>query len=323
MLKYFTYTLVSMVAAISFTVGATTTAFAKDRPPEPIENPGECPIDLPVRVASVDSLRQFEGLIGHCPEGSFVEAPAFRANRPRARTIDDAADTEALPPWQLPPLRGPREVALKVADRQPGSVPASKQAPRTRAFASPDGTQVVIVPAPGQFWEGSADGGSQAVALTDGLDDATQVLALRPQSYATAFDQSIASAARTHKVDPLLLHAVIRQESSYRPSATSRAGARGLMQVMPATGRLMGVKNAAHLYDPETNINAGARLLSQLWSRFDGNLDLVLAAYNAGEGAVRKYGNAIPPYRETQDYVVKVKANYRALAAESGLAVNF
>lgn len=91
---------------------------------------------------------------------------------------------------------------------------------------------------------------------------------------------------------------------------------------MPQTGRGLGVHNADLLFDARTNIDAGARLLKSLWARFGGRLDLVLAAYNAGEGAVRKYGMAVPPYRETRDYVVKVRAAYTRLAGESGIAAN-
>ena len=154
-------------------------------------------------------------------------------------------------------------------------------------------------------------------------DDVEAVLALRPQSYSTSFDETISVAARRHSVDPLLLHAVITQESRYKHRAVSHAGARGLMQVMPATGRRLGVQNSRELFDPETNINAGAKLLSQLWQRYDGNIDLVLAAYNAGEGAVQKYGMTVQPFLETRNYVAKVKAIYTRLPGESGIAVNF
>jgi len=146
------------------------------------------------------------------------------------------------------------------------------------------------------------------------------ILALRPRSYRTAFDAAIAEAAARHRVDPLLLHAVITQESAYRSSAVSRAGARGLMQVMPGTGAMLGTPPSA-LLDPRTNINTGAKLLRRMWSKFGGRFDLVLAAYNAGDGAVIKYGYRVPPYAETQGYVARVRAVYARLAAESSLAV--
>lgn len=319
-----TYTFVSISLYCSLVIGTTSLVHAKERPPEPIEKPGECPIDLPLRVANLDSLRHFEGLIGHCPETAILESPARQANRPRARVVTEGDEPEAIPAWQVPFVRDLQSAdTIAAAGKARGIKVAPPRAPRTRAIASRDGTQVAIIPAPDMFLNGMDEPSDGVFAPPPATDEVEAVLALRPRSYSTAFDDNISAAARANSVDPLLLHAVIKQESSYRVRATSHVGARGLMQVMPATGRTLGVPDAALLYDPETNINAGARLLSQLWNRFDGNIDLVLAAYNAGEGAVRKYGNTVPPYRETQDYVVKVKANYQRLAAESGLSVNF
>ena len=118
----------------------------------------------------------------------------------------------------------------------------------------------------------------------------------------------ILAAARETRVDPALIHAVISVESGYNPSARSSAGAVGLMQLMPETARRYGVKNRM---DPAQNIKGGARYLRDLQIMFDDNLQLVLAAYNAGEQAVAKYGNRIPPYRETAAYVPKVLQLYR------------
>lgn len=296
-------------------------ATAKEREPEPIERPGECPIDAPVRVANLDSLRQFEGLIGHCPEASIIESPAHRANRAAPVPVDwnyDDPGTMLDREGQMLLTDGkPLREKNKSASGQPRSEP------RTRTVMRPDGGVVAIVPAAGSFVEPVVQPGEAALLDTDGDGEAEAILALRPQSYTTPFDEKIALAARRHGVDPLLLHAVITQESRYRHRAVSHAGARGLMQVMPGTGRMLGVANADHLFDPDSNIDAGAKLLRQLWQRMDGNVDLVLAAYNAGEGAVRKHGMRVPPYRETRDYVVKVKAIYSKLAGESGLAVNF
>lgn len=131
------------------------------------------------------------------------------------------------------------------------------------------------------------------------------------------FNAHILASARAHHIDPLFLHAIIGQESTYRPQALSHAGARGLMQIMPGTGARFGVATTA-LYDPATNIDTGARLLKSLQGRYGKDFNLILAAYNAGEGAVAKYGNAIPPYRETQDYVVKVMGRYAALRGGAG-----
>ena len=116
----------------------------------------------------------------------------------------------------------------------------------------------------------------------------------------------IADAARTHGVDPRLVAAVVRRESAFKVNAVSPVGASGLMQLMPATARFLGVKN---VFDARENIFGGTRYLRTLLDTFNGDLDLTLAAYNAGPGAVRKY-NGVPPYRETRAYVAAVRANY-------------
>ncbi|WP_353619135.1 lytic transglycosylase domain-containing protein [Paracidovorax cattleyae] len=120
------------------------------------------------------------------------------------------------------------------------------------------------------------------------------------------------ASANRHGLDYELLQAVIATESGFDPQAVSPRGAVGLMQVMPATAERFGVSREAKrsveqkLTDPGTNIAAGARYLRHLIDLFEGRLDLALAAYNAGEGAVIRHGYRIPPYRETQDYVRKV-----------------
>jgi soluble lytic murein transglycosylase-like protein len=110
----------------------------------------------------------------------------------------------------------------------------------------------------------------------------------------------IAKAAEEHDVDPNLVRAMIKVESAYKPSARSHKGAMGLMQLMPATAREYGVRNA---YDPAENINAGVRHLKSLLDRYE--VRLAVAAYNAGAGAVERY-RGVPPYRETREYVRKV-----------------
>ena len=112
--------------------------------------------------------------------------------------------------------------------------------------------------------------------------------------------------AQKYSVDPALVAAVIEQESKFRRTARSQVGARGLMQLMPRTGRWMGARD---LYDPEQNIDAGVKYIKYLQTRFDGNLKKTIAAYNAGEGNVRRYGG-VPPFNETQTYVKRVMHNY-------------
>lgn len=120
-----------------------------------------------------------------------------------------------------------------------------------------------------------------------------------------AFQALIEAAARRYDLDPALLNAVIQQESGFKPNVVSPAGAVGLMQLMPGTARSMGVTNP---FDPAQNIDGGARYLRTQLDRF-GSLPLALAAYNAGPGAVHKFGG-IPPYAETQRYVRAVSALY-------------
>lgn len=122
------------------------------------------------------------------------------------------------------------------------------------------------------------------------------------------FSGVIDRVANLYGLESALLHAVISVESNYDPAARSSKGASGLMQLMPGTAKRYGVADA---FNPEQNIEGGARYLRDLSGMFDGDLSLVLAAYNAGEGAVMRNQNRIPPFRETLDYVPKVLARYR------------
>ena len=121
-------------------------------------------------------------------------------------------------------------------------------------------------------------------------------------------EQAVSRAAQQHHVQPALLLAVIKAESSFNPTVISKAGAVGLMQLIPETAIRHGVRN---LYDANDNITGGAKHLRYLLDRFHGNIRLALAAYNAGERKVDQYGQ-IPPYKETQDYVKKVLVYYRS-----------
>jgi soluble lytic murein transglycosylase-like protein len=117
----------------------------------------------------------------------------------------------------------------------------------------------------------------------------------------------VAQVAGRYGIEAALLHAVITVESGYNARAVSKAGARGLMQLMPATAKRFGV---ADVFDPADNVRAGAQYLSELLKLFNNDLHLALAAYNAGEHAVIKYGRRIPPYRETAAYVPRVVGFY-------------
>ncbi|HYG65362.1 MAG TPA: lytic transglycosylase domain-containing protein [Thermoanaerobaculia bacterium] len=122
------------------------------------------------------------------------------------------------------------------------------------------------------------------------------------------YGSAILRAAERHEVDGLLLAAIVEAESRFAPGAVSPRGAQGLMQIMPSTGAIYGAKD---LLDPYVNLDVGSRYLRSLMKDYEGDLDLVLAAYNAGPGVVQRYGG-IPPYRETRAYVAKVRARYTA-----------
>jgi soluble lytic murein transglycosylase-like protein len=124
------------------------------------------------------------------------------------------------------------------------------------------------------------------------------------------FAELIETVSVKHGIDPALVHAVVEAESNYHPRAKSQVGARGLMQVMPSTGRDLGVASAAMLFDPQANLEAGVKYLKWLLARFDGDLPTAIAAYNAGPATVARY-RGVPPFKETQAYVKKVLANFQ------------
>jgi soluble lytic murein transglycosylase-like protein len=123
----------------------------------------------------------------------------------------------------------------------------------------------------------------------------------------TKYTPIIEKVAKDNRLHPGLLHAMVRVESAYNPRALSKKGAQGLMQLMPATANRYGVLDS---YDPKQNLEGGARYIRDLLVEFEYDIRLALAAYNAGENAVKRYGNTIPPYSETINYVDKVLGEY-------------
>jgi soluble lytic murein transglycosylase-like protein len=145
-----------------------------------------------------------------------------------------------------------------------------------------------------------------AILVASPLGPSFTPLIPKPANQSARYDRLIRNAADSFDVDPDLVKAVVRAESNFKPRAVSRVGAQGLMQLMPATARAMGVRRP---FAPKENLRGGVRYLRTLLDRFD-QIDLALAAYNAGPEAVHRYGG-IPPYPETQDYVTKVLSHYR------------
>lgn len=123
-------------------------------------------------------------------------------------------------------------------------------------------------------------------------------------------DSYIVDSSNRYGIDPLLIYSQMSQESSFKLTATSNKGARGLMQLMPATAVRFGVTN---IYEPRQNIDAGVKYMRWLLDTFNGDVSLALAGYNAGEGAVMKYGWQIPPYNETQEYVRRISNRYNSI----------
>lgn len=143
-------------------------------------------------------------------------------------------------------------------------------------------------------------------AVASDVQGAEPAAARAPQRQ--RYGRIVRAAAQRNEIDPALLTSVIGQESGFDPRAVSRAGAMGLMQLMPDTARSLGVKDP---FDPAQNVEGGARMLRQLLDRYHGRVDFALAAYNAGAGAVDRYGG-IPPYAETQHYVRNILAAYHS-----------
>ncbi len=154
-------------------------------------------------------------------------------------------------------------------------------------------------------------------AVTYTVPNAPQFRATRPATQdgiRERFEPLVQEHASRQSLRPDLVRAVIQVESGFNPAARSPKGAMGLMQLMPATARDLGVQNA---YDPGENIRGGTTYLRQLLDRFEGNEELALAAYNAGPNAVDRYGRRIPPYQETRDYVRKIGSATRVSSSSA------
>ncbi|WP_245653559.1 lytic transglycosylase domain-containing protein [Sphingomonas pituitosa] len=254
-------------------------AWSRDRTPPP----PPCPLTATLRVADAASLAGIQSLQG-CGT-NIVVAPGTPGEMPKDVRIAPEAEEGSS---------GDRAASFQLVsgNKRHETEPASAATLRVAAIAPRRQEPAPLV-----------------AAASD-----TAILSMRPLSYTTRYDAMIQRVAARRRVDPLLLHAVIDQESRYRADARSPVGAHGLMQLMPGTARMLNVSAS----NAEANVDGGARLLRQLHGRFN-DFNLTLAAYNAGEGAVRRYGNRIPPYRETQAYVAGVLGRYSRLVAEQAV----
>lgn len=162
-----------------------------------------------------------------------------------------------------------------------------------------------------RIYVNTEDAEMRRAARRGGAPAALRLLERRRQSLA-GIEEHIDNVATSHGIDPRLVRAVIEVESSWNPRAHSYKGAMGLMQLIPETGRRFGLRDP---YDPRDNITAGVRYLRFLLDRFDNNLELALAAYNAGENAVEG-ANGVPPYPETRQYLQRIRTLYGQLGQE-------
>lgn len=144
------------------------------------------------------------------------------------------------------------------------------------------------------------------ISLKNALTEATAIQANTQVSSKSQILNVVSQISKKHGVDEKLVQALIKQESGFNPKAKSKAGAMGLMQLMPATAKNMGVKDP---YNTVQNVEGGVKYLKSMLNKYNGNVILALAAYNAGPGAVDKY-SGVPPYQETQNYVKNILANY-------------
>ncbi|ALN79871.1 transglycosylase SLT domain protein [Lysobacter antibioticus] len=280
-------------------------------------------INRPNRPRNPTPVSYAPPAMGGVGSGSATSAPASIHNNPPA-TYSGAAATMAA--------AGLRPAAFTPGKAEPGQVASNAIAPVVAVPAAPQAAPTRLVQ--GQVYSYIKDGVRHYTSKRPkGLANASSVRTIRYSfiescfacaarpgvNFGTlrlnteAFSAEIAAAARQHGVEEAIVRAIIHAESAYNPNAMSRVGAQGLMQLMPATARRFGVGNA---FDAGQNIQGGVQYLAWLLKRFNGNLTLAAAGYNAGEGAVDKY-KGVPPYNETQRYVQRVAVlaeRYRSAA---------
>jgi hypothetical protein len=217
----------------------------------------------------------------------------------RERRVFDNFDTKSGVQIFVPP---PPQSAPAVAPRNTAKKLIKKTAQQTRVGSVQDGLGLQNVSQTPRQQQQAASLNKLLMSAGNSLGGFTTGDVL--------IDSYIVESSIRYNVDPLLIYAQMHQESSFKRKAISYKGASGLMQLMPATARRFGVTS---IFDPKQNIDAGVKYMRWLLNTFNQDLRLALAGYNAGEGAVMKYGWQIPPYNETQEYVRRITARYNSI----------
>lgn len=227
-----------------------------------------------------------------------------RVSRDQARAGRELASLDQARPGDLVFFHSPvSHVGIYLGDGMMLDAPKTGDKVKIqKVWATPSHIRRVL---PDDAW---SSGGSSSAAAVGGATGVRQVKAAGTSDLGGPYANLFTAAGRTYGVDPALLSAVAGTESGYRPQAVSSAGARGLMQIMPATARGLGIDPM----DPAQAVDGAARLLSGYLKTYGGDVDLALAAYNAGPGAVKKYGG-VPPYHETRTYIDRVRTTWKDL----------
>lgn len=300
--------------------------------------------------AGLMAVPAMAGTVYRCegPDGSRTYG-SKRVKGARCTAISSYTPKTYAPPVSTPPPAAPAPAAAgsvtppTTVAGSPAALPATQAVAMPAAVVATPATAPAPVPAPtrrlvqGQVYSYVKDGVRHYTSRPPkGVAGATAMRTIRYSFMETcfacgvqpgvnfktlrlnpnAYDAQIRAAARQHGVEEAIVRAIIHAESSFNPNALSRVGAQGLMQLMPATARRFGVSNA---FDPTQNISGGVQYLSWLLKRYNGDLTLAAAGYNAGEGAVDRY-KGVPPYNETRRYVERVRLlaeRYRSLTTAS------
>ncbi len=217
--------------------------------------------------------------------------------------IDPSAAAAAAAAATQPPMLGPQQAVARIAELQQMIAQAQGQAAPNGGASFPAALASASQPNATASLAAPFAGAPLAPANTTTAGGAS-----------TQYDGLVTAAAQRYGIDPAILHGLIQQESSFNPNSTSGAGAQGLTQLMPGTASSLGVTNPL---DPAQSIEGGAHYLREQLDAFGGDVTKALAAYNAGPGAVRRYGG-VPPYAETQNYVQKVLGYANAYRSTHG-----